>query len=62
MNQQKGEAIELKAEIREALSERNRGIRQTRDRISQEYAIAKAKLTKKRANYKREVGQWETNW
>ena len=62
MNQHEKEAMELKAEIREALRERNRVIRQTRDRTSQEYAIAKARLTEKRANYKRELRQWEENW
>ena len=42
--------------------ERNRVMRQTGDRTSQEYAISKAKLTEKRANYKRELRQWEEIW
>ena len=62
MSQHEKEAMGLKAEIREALRERNRVIRQTRDRTSQEYAIAKARLTEKRANYKGELRQWEENW
>ena len=37
-------------------------IRQTGDKTSQEYDIAKARLTEKRANYKREFKQWEENW
>ena len=62
MNQHEKEAMELKAEIREALRGRNRVMRHTRDRTSQEYAIAKARLTEKRANYKRELRQREENW
>ena len=62
MNQHVEEAMELKAEIRKALRERKRVIRQTGDRTSQEYDIAKARLTEKRANYKRELRQWEENW
>ena len=48
--------------MREALREKNRLIRQTGDRISQEYDIAKARLTEKRANYKKDLRQWEENW
>ena len=48
--------------ISEALRERNRLIRQTRDRTSQEYDIGKARLTEKRANYRKELRQWEENW
>ena len=62
MNQHEEEAMELKAEMREALRERNRLMRQTGDRTSQEYDIAKARLTEKIANYKRELRQWEENW
>ena len=62
MNKHEEEAMELKAEIRKALRERNRVIRQTGDKTSQEYDIAKARLTEKRANYKRELRQWEENW
>ena len=54
--------MEMKAEISEALRERNRVIRQTGERRSQEYDIAKARLTEKRANYKRDLRQWEENW
>jgi len=32
-----------------------------RERASQEYAIAKARLTEKIANYRRELRQWEEN-
>ena len=53
MNQHEEEAMELKAEIREALRERNRVIRQTRDRTSQEYAKAKARLTEKEQTTKK---------
>ena len=62
MNKHEEEAMELKAEIRKALRERNRVIRQTGDKTSQEYDIAKARLAEKRANYKRELRQWEENW
>ena len=54
--------MRLKAEIREALRERNRVIRQTGDRTSNEYIIAKTTLTEKRTKYKRELRQWEENW
>ena len=54
--------MRLKAEMGEALRERNRVIRQTGDRISREYIIAKTGLTEKRANYKGELRQWEENW
>ena len=50
INQHQEEAMELKEEIREALRERNRLIRQTGDRTSQEYDIGKARLTEKRVN------------
>ena len=50
MNQYKEEAMELKAAIGEALRERKRVIRQTGDRTSQEYDIAKERLKDKRAN------------
>ena len=46
-------------DISEVLRERNRVIRQTVDRASDEYDIAKARLTEKRANCKRELRQWE---
>ena len=62
MNQHEEEAMELKAEVHKALRERNRVIRQTGDKTSQEYDIAKARLTEKRANYKRELRQWEEKW
>ena len=52
MNQNQKEAMELIAEIREALRERYRVIRQTRDRTSQGYAIARARLTEKRQTTK----------
>ena len=45
--------MEMKAEIRETLRERNRVIRQTGDRKSQEYDIEKAKLTEKSKLLKR---------
>ena len=53
MNQHEEEAIELKAEIREALREINRLIRQTGDRTSKEYDIAKERLTEKSKLQKR---------
>ena len=52
MNQHEEDAMQLKAEIREALRERNRVIRQTGDRTSNEYIIAKTRLTEKRTKYK----------
>ena len=62
MNQHEEEAMELKAEIHKAMRERNRVIQQTGDKTSQEYDIAQARLTEKRANYKRDLRQWEENW
>ena len=62
MNQHGEEAMQLQAEIREALRERNRVLRQTGDRTSNEYNIAKRRMTKKKANYKRKLRQWEENW
>ena len=62
MNQHEEDAMRLKAEIREALRERNREIRQTGDRTSNEYIIDKTRLTEKRTKYKRELRQWEENW
>ena len=60
--QHEEDAMRLKAEIREALRERNRVIRQTGGRTSNEYIIAKTRLTEKRTKYKRELRQWKDNW